>query len=182
MKIMIASDIHGSSRFCSMLLKACEKEDPDRLLLLGDLLYHGPRNALPDDYDTKKTIEMLNSLKNRITAIRGNCDSEVDQMVLNFPIMNSYEVLEIGDGITVFAAHGHNYSPDSPPPFVEFDVILNGHTHIPALKKYERFLYVNPGSVSIPKGGSGHSYAVYENRVFKLKNLSDCSVYDSAEL
>ena len=125
---------------------------------------------------------MLNSIKDKITAIRGNCDSEVDQMVLDFPIMNTYEVVDTGDGITLFAAHGHNYSPDSPPPFVEFNALLNGHTHKPALMDCGDFLYVNPGSVSIPKGGSAHSYAVYENRVFKLNNLTDLSEYDSAEL
>ena len=177
MKLLIASDIHGSARFAELFLEAVRREQPDRILLLGDLLYHGPRNALPDDYDTKRTMEILNSLKDRIVAVRGNCDSEVDQMVLDFPIMNRYEMLE-ADGLRLFATHGHGYNPLNPPPFVEMDVLLNGHTHVPALEQYEEYLYVNPGSVSIPKGGSDHSYAVLEGGVFSLRRLQDGTEYD----
>lgn len=178
MKILIASDIHGSARFAEEFLAAVEREAPERILLLGDLLYHGPRNALPDDYDTRRTMEILNSLKDRITAVRGNCDSEVDQMVLDFPIMNRYELLE-ADGVKMFATHGHGYSPLNPPPFVEMHVLLNGHTHVPVLRRYESFLYVNPGSISIPKGGSDHSYCIFEDGRFSLRHLSDGAEYDS---
>lgn len=170
MKILIASDIHGSAQYAELFLKAVEKEAPDRILLLGDLLYHGPRNALPEDYDTKRTMEILNSLKDRITAVRGNCDSEVDQMVLNFPLMNTYEFME-ADGLKLFATHGHVYSPGNPPPFVEMDVLLNGHTHISALQNLGDYCYINPGSTSIPKGGTDHSYMIYESRCFTLKSL-----------
>ncbi|MCI8284492.1 MAG: phosphodiesterase [Firmicutes bacterium] len=170
MKILIASDIHGSAKFSEALLENINAENPDKILLLGDLLYHGPRNALPDDYDTKRTMEILNSLRSKITAVRGNCDSEVDQMVLNFPIMNSYEQIEI-DGIKFFATHGHHYNPDNLPPFVEFDVLLNGHTHISALKDFGDYYYANPGSASIPKGETVNSYMIYENKQLTIKNL-----------
>ena len=117
-------------------------------------------------------MEILNSLKDRITAVRGNCDSEVDQMVLSFPLMNTYEVIE-ADGLLLFATHGHVYSPASPPPFVRFDVMLNGHTHISALKDMGEYYYMNPGSTSIPKGGTQHSYMTLENGLFTLKRLAD---------
>lgn len=172
MKLLIASDIHGSAEHCGQLLAAWEREKADRLLLLGDLLYHGPRNHLPEDYDTKRTTEILNSLKDQITAVRGNCDSEVDQMVLSFPLMNTYEVIE-ADGLLLFATHGHVYSPSSPPPFVRFDVMLNGHTHISAMEDMGDYYYVNPGSASIPKGGTEHSYMTLEDGLFTLKRLAD---------
>ena len=181
MKILIASDIHGSAKYCGELLDAFHREKPDRLLLLGDLLYHGPRNALPTDYDTKETIRILNSLKNTITAVRGNCDAEVDQMVLDFPIMNEYEQIE-ADGIRIFATHGHHYTPQNPPPFVEMDVLLTGHTHIPMIRPMDGFIYINPGSTSIPKNGSDHSYAVLENRLITLRHLSDGKIYESYDL
>lgn len=179
MKILIASDIHGSAEYAGHFLRAAESEAPDKILLLGDLLYHGPRNALPLDYDTKRTMEILNSLKDRIMAVRGNCDSEVDQMVLQFPLMNTYELLDI-DGIKIFATHGHVYSPDNPPPFVEFDILLNGHTHISALTRMDDYFYMNPGSVSIPKGGTAHSYIIYNDRTFTLKDIVTGDIIDSA--
>ena len=181
MKLFIASDIHGSAKYSEQLLTAFHREKPDRLLLLGDLLYHGPRNALPADYDTKKTIEILNSLKQSITAVRGNCDAEVDQMVLDFPIMNDYEQIE-ADGVRIFATHGHHYTPQTPPPFVEMDVLLTGHTHIPAILQCDGFVYVNPGSVSIPKNGSDHSYAILENGMMTLRRLSSGEIYQEMML
>ncbi len=181
MKILIASDIHGSAEYCEMLLKAYNAVKPDRILLLGDLLYHGPRNDLPHDYDTKRTMEILNSLKDDITAVRGNCDAEVDQMVLDFPIMNDYEQIE-ADGFRIFATHGHHYNPQTPPPFVRMDVLLNGHTHIPMIKRCDGFIYVNPGSVSIPKAGSDHSIAIFDRGVITLNRLSDLSEYDRIDL
>ena len=172
MKLLIASDIHGSAEHCGQLLEAWKREKAERLLLLGDLLYHGPRNSLPQDYDTKRTMEILNSLRDRITAVRGNCDSEVDQMVLSFPLMNTYEMIE-ADGLLLFATHGHVYGPSSPPPFVRFDVMLNGHTHISAMQDTGEYYYVNPGSTSIPKGGTVNSYMTLENGLFILKRISD---------
>lgn len=178
MKILIASDIHGSAEYAEQFLNAVKRDEPDRILLLGDLLYHGPRNALPEDYDTKRTMEILNDLKEKIISVRGNCDSEVDQMVLQFPLMNTYEMFE-ADGLKIFATHGHVYSPGNPPPFVEFDVLLNGHTHISALDNMGDYYYVNPGSVSIPKGGTSHSYIIYNEREFSLRELESGDEIDN---
>ena len=112
MKLMIASDIHGSSYYCRKMIEAYRQEEADRLLLLGDLLYHGPRNNLPRDYNPKEVISMLNEIKNELLCVRGNCDTEVDQMVLDFPILAEYCLLEL-DGRTIFATHGHNFNPDN---------------------------------------------------------------------
>ena len=170
MKIFIASDIHGSEYYCKIMAKKYEEEKADRLLLLGDHLYHGPRNELPFGYAPKGVIKVLNSLKNEIICVRGNCDTEVDQMVLEFPIMAEYSVL-IDGGNTIYVTHGHNFNPQNPPPLKNGDIMLNGHTHIPADEIIGDFRYVNPGSVSIPKHGSSHSYMIYDNGVFTLKNL-----------
>ena len=131
MKLMIASDIHGSAYYCKKMVAAYQREHADRLLLLGDILYHGPRNDLPEDYDPKAVISLLNPLKQEILCVRGNCDTEVDQMVLDFPIMAEYCLLEL-NGQTIFATHGHHFNPQNPPMLKDGDILLNGHTHIPA--------------------------------------------------
>lgn len=170
MKLMIASDIHGSSCYCRQMLEAYKKEAADRLLLLGDILYHGPRNDLPAGYAPKEVISMLNEVKQELLCVRGNCDTEVDQMVLEFPIMAEYCFLEI-DGKTMFATHGHVFHPDAPTMLKPGDILLNGHTHVPACRDMGAFWYLNPGSVSIPKEGSPHGYIVYENRKFLWKDM-----------
>ena len=170
MKLMIASDIHGSAAFCEELLNAYQNEAPDRLLLLGDLLYHGPRNDLPEQYAPKKVIEMLNAHKNELMCVRGNCEAEVDQMVLGFPVLADYAFLEV-NGIRIFATHGHHHGEDNPPPLAKGDILLCGHTHIPACREHDGFTYLNPGSVSIPKEGSAHSYMILEDRTFIWKAL-----------
>lgn len=170
MKLMIASDIHGSSRYCRQMLEAYKREAADRLLLLGDLLYHGPRNDLPEGYAPKEVISMLNEVKQGLLCVRGNCDTEVDQMVLEFPIMAEYCLLEI-DGLAMFATHGHVFHPESPPMLRAGEILLNGHTHIPACEDRGAFWYLNPGSVSIPKEGSPHGYLVLENRRFLWKDV-----------
>ena len=170
MKLMIASDIHGSARYCAQLMERLQEEAPGQLLLLGDLLYHGPRNALPEEYDCPRAYEMLNAVKEKIVAVRGNCDSEVDQMVLEFPIMADYALLEI-DGVSLYATHGHMWSEQFPPLMQPGTVLLNGHTHVPACTPHGTFVYINPGSVSIPKGGSRHSYMTLENGLFQWKDL-----------
>lgn len=162
MKIMAASDIHGSVIACKAVIDKFYEEKCDRLLLLGDLLYHGPRNNLPDEYDPKNVIAMLNSMKDKITAVRGNCDTEVDQMCLDFPIMADYIYLISGE-TTIFATHGHLYGEDNPPNLPEGSILLTGHTHVACDRQHGSYRYMNPGSPSIPKGGSKPSYIIIEN-------------------
>lgn len=171
MRLMIASDIHGSAFYCRQMLGAYEREKADRLLLLGDILYHGPRNDLPRDYAPKEVIAMLNPVKENLLCVRGNCDTEVDQMVLEFPIMAEYCMLEL-DGQTIMAAHGHVFNPANPPMLKNGDILLNGHTHIPACEERNGYIYMNPGSVSIPKEDSLHSYMIYDNKIFEWKDMN----------
>lgn len=170
MKIMIASDIHGSAFYCRKLLEAFEKEGTDRLLLLGDILYHGPRNDLPKEYAPKEVIAMLNPLADKLLCVRGNCDTEVDQMVLDFPVLAEYAILYTGDRM-IFATHGHNFNPANPPKLRKGDILLNGHTHVPAFEITDKFTYVNPGSVSIPKENSEHGYILLDGDKLEWKNL-----------
>ncbi|MEZ3435263.1 MAG: phosphodiesterase [Lachnospiraceae bacterium] len=169
MKLMIASDIHGSAFYCRKMLAAYEREAADRLLLLGDILYHGPRNDLPQEYDPKAVIDMLNPLKQEILCVRGNCDTEVDQMVLEFPILADYCLLEL-NGRTVFVSHGHHHNPENLPPLKNGDILLNGHTHIPANENMGTYTYMNPGSIAIPKNGSARGYMLYD-KDFLWKDL-----------
>lgn len=172
MKLMIASDIHGSAVFCQRLLEAFDRERAGQLLLLGDLLYHGPRNDLPQGYAPKEVIALLNPRRDRLLCVRGNCDTEVDQMVLDFPILADYCILYTGERM-IFATHGHKFHLDALPPLRRGDILLHGHTHVPA---WEPFgvdqLYLNPGSVSIPKAGSQRGYLTLEHGVFQWKNLA----------
>lgn len=161
---MVASDIHGSYGAACRVVEKFREIKADKLLLLGDILYHGPRNDLPSDYEPKKVIELLNSHKEDILAVRGNCDTEVDQMVLQFPILADYIYLISGD-LVLFATHGHIYSPRTPPVFLPKDaVFLAGHTHVACDEMWEgKFRYMNPGSPSIPKEGTVPSYIVIED-------------------
>ena len=170
MKWMIASDIHGSAKWCRKMLEAFEAERAPRLILLGDILYHGPRNDLPEDYVPRAVIEMLNPLAPRLLCVRGNCEAEVDQMVLNFPVMADYCALWL-DNHMIYATHGHLHGEDNPPPLCNGDILLCGHTHIPALRRHETFTYANPGSVSIPKQNSPHSYMTLEDGRMIWKDL-----------
>ncbi len=170
MKLLIASDIHGSAYFCEKLLERYAEDNYDKMVLLGDILYHGPRNDLPKDYDPKKVIAMLNPLRDRILCVRGNCDTEVDQMVLKFPIMADYAVLYV-NGLTIYATHGHVYNVNNLPPISRGDILLHGHTHVPAWEKGEKFLYLNPGSVSIPKSDSPNSYMVLSEEGISYRSI-----------
>lgn len=176
MKLMIISDIHGSAFYCRQMIEAFEREQAERLLILGDILYHGPRNDLPREYAPKEVISLLNERKDKLICVRGNCDTEVDQMVLEFPILADYAILPIrsGDGNMrlIYATHGHNYNPDNPPILSQGDILLNGHTHVPACSQEAGFVYMNPGSVSIPKEESEHSYMILEGNYFQWKNMS----------
>lgn len=180
MKWMIASDVHGSALYCQKTLEAFQREGADRLLLLGDLLYHGPRNDLPEGYAPKEVIGLLSQVKEKVFCVRGNCEAEVDQMVLPFPVMADYCLLE-QKGHVVFATHGHHYNLENPPLLQPGDVLLHGHTHVPAKDNSLGFWYLNPGSVSLPKEGSAHSYMTLENGVFVWKNLEG-EPYDQLEL
>ncbi|MBO4510487.1 MAG: phosphodiesterase [Lachnospiraceae bacterium] len=170
MKILIASDIHGSAKYCRMLLEAYVRENADRLLLLGDILYHGPRNDLPEEYAPKQVIELLNSYKNEIYSVRGNCEAEVDQMVLGFPVMADYILLPAGNRM-IFATHGHIYNKEKLPPMKKGDILLTGHTHVTACEDMGDFIYMNPGSVSIPKEDTARGYIMLEDGKFIWKNL-----------
>ena len=180
MKWMIASDIHGSAAYCEKLLAAFGREQADRLLLLGDLLYHGPRNDLPLGYAPKEVIAQLSGVKDKVFCVRGNCEAEVDQMVLPFPVLADYCLLE-QKGRVIFATHGHHYNLENPPLLQPGDVLLHGHTHIPDKDNSLGFWYLNPGSVSIPKENSPHSYMTLEDGQFLWKDL-DGAVYDSLAL
>jgi len=177
MKWMIASDIHGSAAWCGRMLEALRRERADKLLLLGDLLYHGPRNGLPEGYAPKEVIAMLNGARQKIFCVRGNCEAEVDQMVLGFPVMADYCLLETA-GHLVFATHGHHYNLQSPPGLGAGDVLLHGHTHVPAKVRQEGWWVLNPGSAALPKEGSAHSYMTLEDGVFTWKNMGG-EAYDS---
>ena len=171
MKLMIASDIHGSAYYCKKMLEAYKKEEADRLLLLGDILYHGPRNDLPKDYNPKECIAMLNPMKEHLLCVRGNCDTEVDQMVLPFPCMAEFSQLLL-DGKTFYLTHGHHNNPDDLPPLPEGSVFLFGHTHVKMDEVRSGVRCLNPGSVSIPKDGS-HSCLIYENGEFSFRILEE---------
>ena len=175
MKLMFASDIHGSLSATQAVLERYKAEGASRLVLLGDLLYHGPRNDLPRDYAPKRVIPLLNALADRIIAVRGNCDAEVDQMVLDFPVMADYATLFDETGRELFLTHGHVFgagmhnSVDHAPALPEGSALVYGHTHIKvneASEAHPGLWLFNPGSVSIPKDGS-HSYGIYEGGAFR---------------
>lgn len=170
MKLMIASDLHGSALYCRKLLNAFASEKADRLLLLGDLLYHGPRNDLPEGYDPKAVIALLNPLADRLFCVRGNCDAEVDQMVLEFPILADYAVFSWGNRL-IYATHGHLFGEQNPPRLRSGDILLCGHTHVPRCTEHALFTYWNPGSVSIPKEDSVRGYMLLEEEAVCWKDL-----------
>lgn len=175
MKYLFASDIHGSAYYCRKLLDAFREEQAERLVLLGDLLYHGPRNDLPKEYAPKEVIALLNEHKNKIYAVRGNCEAEVDQMVLEFPVMADYCILSV-DGRTFYATHGHIYNQDNLPPLQEGDILIHGHTHVLKAQQMHGYILLNPGSVSIPKEGNPATYAVLENSIFTIKDFDGNTV------
>ncbi len=172
MKLIFGSDIHGSLSAAENISRVFAEEKADKLILCGDLLYHGPRNDLPVDYAPKKVIEILNSLSDKIIAVRGNCDGEVDQMVLDFPIGADYSLV-YADGIRMYITHGHVYSPEKPMKLSENDVLISGHTHVLKALKLGEFYHINPGSAALPKENNPKSYAVYENGIFEIKTFDN---------
>ena len=180
MKWMIASDLHGSAYYTHQLLDAWDREGAPRLFLLGDILYHGPRNDLPREYDSKKVTAILNGLKTQVLAVRGNCDAEVDQMVLEFPIMADYMALFL-EGRMVFVTHGHLFNEENLPNFNPGDVLIHGHTHVRAAADRGAYFFLNPGSMALPKGDGVHSYMVYEDGVFTTKDM-DGAVLETLDI
>lgn len=170
MKFMIASDLHGSAYYTRQLLDTFQKEGADRLLLLGDILYHGPRNDLPREYAPKEVIALLSEYKDKILCVRGNCDTEVDQMVLDFPILADYALIPVGRHL-MFVTHGHHWNEEQVPPLSDGDILLNGHFHVPACRKHGTYVYLNPGSVSLPKEDSWHGYMILQGNTFVWKDL-----------
>lgn len=175
MKLIFASDLHGSACDAQCIKDIFYKEKADKLVLCGDLLYHGPRNDLPEDYNPKRVIEILNSVAGDIIAVRGNCDSEVDQMVLDFPITADY-VLIYAESIRIYVTHGHIYNSESPMKLKENDVLVCGHTHIMKAERCNGFYHINPGSAALPKNGNPKTYMVYENKCFTIKTLDGAEV------
>jgi len=171
MKLLIASDIHGDLESLELVLEAFKNEGADKLLLLGDLLYHGPRNDLPKTYAPKAVIKLLNENKSIILAVRGNCDTEVDQMVLEFPILADFCYLSL-DGLSIFATHGHHHNTTTPPPLRKSEILLHGHTHVLKCEKFgDDNYYLNPGSAALPKENNPRTYMVYEHRTFAVKDF-----------
>ena len=176
MKWMIASDIHGNADSCEKMIRRFEEENADRLVLLGDLLYHGPRNEVTEGYQPKTVVGMLNGIREKLLCVRGNCEAEVDQMMLDFPVMAEYALLDTGKKM-IFATHGHIWNEDHLPPLLPGDVLLHGHTHIPLHTERNGILCVNPGSVTISKNGSPLGYMILEDCLFLWKTL-DGEEYD----
>lgn len=171
MKLFFASDIHGSASAMNKILSMVDRENPDQMVLLGDLLYHGPRNHFPDQYDTFAVTKLLNGSRLTPFCVRGNCDAEVDQMVLNFPMMADYLLLPLKDDRTAFVTHGHLFNRDNPPPHKTGDVLIHGHTHVHGFFPAGDFTCINPGSAALPKENQVPSYMIYENGLFSIREL-----------
>jgi putative phosphoesterase len=176
MKIFIASDIHGSAAWCRRMLHAYDREQADCMLLLGDILYHGPRNALPEEYDPMQVAAMLNERAAELSGVRGNCDAEIDQMVLGFPVMADYCLLFAGKR-RIFATHGHVFNKDRLPPLRPGDILLQGHTHEPCWENHSGVYIFNPGSAAIPKNGSWHGYMTIIDSCAEWKSMDGTGIH-----
>ena len=181
MKILFFSDSHGSTEALGNLTLRIAAEKPDVIVMLGDALYHGPRNALPGQYDAKKAADMLNIYKKKLIAVRGNCDSEVDQMMLEYPIMADYSTI-LTDGKRIFLTHGHIWNAGNPPPVTDGTVLAHGHTHIPVLEQTNGLVIFNPGSIAIPKQNNLPTYGMWENGTLSIRDLKDGSLYNGMSM
>ncbi|MEK6264069.1 MAG: phosphodiesterase [Clostridium sp.] len=170
MKIFFISDIHGSLFFLEKALERYKEEGASYIVLLGDTLYHGPRNPLPKDYNPQAVASLLNEYKDKIIAVRGNCDSEVDQMLIEYPMMSDYSIILYGNR-RLFLTHGHIYNEDNIPSLSDNDVVIHGHTHLPVAKNHNGIYILNPGSVTLPKENYPNSYAILEGDLFQIKDL-----------
>ena len=171
MKLLIASDIHGSLKYCNRLVEQYKKEECDKLILLGDILYHGPRNDLPEEYNPKGVIALLNDISDEVFSVRGNCEAEVDNMVLDFDVLAEYAILYIKNRL-VFLTHGHKWNPQNMPKLKKGDILFNGHTHVSKIEKIGDVLYINPGSVSIPKENTERGYILLTETKIIHKDLN----------
>ncbi len=181
MKLMFASDIHGSLPATEKVLAIFARSGAQWLVLLGDLLNHGPRNALPDGYNPAAVAEKLNTVADKIIAVRGNCDSEVDQMLLHFPVTAPFAQVLLPTS-RLFVTHGHLYHPEKLPPLAANDVLIFGHTHLPVAQRREAFYFFNPGSVSIPKGGFEASYGMLDDGVLTVRALNNDGVIAQVDI
>lgn len=170
MKIFFISDIHGSLYYLEKALEIYKEEGASYIVLLGDALYHGPRNPLPEDYNPQAVATLLNQYKDKIIAVRGNCDSEVDQMLIEYPMMADYSII-LHNNRRLFLTHGHIYNENNLPNLSENDVLVHGHTHLPVAKKYNKIYVLNPGSVTLPKENNPNSYAILQDDLFQIKDL-----------
>lgn len=175
MKIMFASDIHGSAFYCEKILENYKKENAEKLILLGDILYHGPRNDLPEGYCPKEVTKMLNEQKKNILAVRGNCDADIDNMVLEFNILADYMIMYYEKRM-FFITHGHLYNEDSLPMLNAGDILIHGHTHLKIAENKGDYIYINPGSASLPKDDDIRSYMIFEDGVFSIKDMDGNTV------
>jgi len=175
MKLFFVSDIHGSLYYAKKAVELFEKEKADYIVLLGDVLYHGPRNPLPKDYNPQEVAELMNSYKDKIIAVRGNCDSEVDQMVIDYPMMSDSSTL-FYEGRRIFATHGHIFNKTNMPYLSKGDIFIHGHFHLPMAERLEEVYYLNPGSISLPKMENPNSYAVLEGNLFEIKDIEGVTI------
>lgn len=178
MKLLIASDIHGSSYYAQKLKELVKEETADKLILLGDLYYHGPRNPLPKEYNPAKVCEILNSMKDIIRCFKGNCDAEVDEMISEFKFEDEIEMV-INDKVTIFT-HGQKYNINNLPK-KNFDVLVYGHFHTGFIQSQDGLLFLNPGSISLPKENTKNSYMMWEDNLIQLKDI-DGNVIDQRKL
>lgn len=168
MKVLIISDIHGSGYYAEKIKEIVEKENPDKIVLLGDLYYHGPRNDLSQEYNPMKVAEILNSLKDKLLVVRGNCDAEVDEMISQFKF-EDHILMEI-NGKKVYFTHGHKYNIEVIP-YEDFEIMIYGHIHQGFIEEKEGYLFANPGSISIPRLNTPHSYLMFEENRLVLKDV-----------
>ena len=181
-RLLFFSDSHGVAAAMKALRARVEADAPDLVCFLGDALYHGPRNGVPLDYDTKAAAGEFNAMADKIVAVRGNCDAEIDQMLLSFPLLGPCATV-VADGVRVFLSHGHHWGPDEQLPTLPAgSVVATGHTHVPTVERVHGLWCFNPGSISIPKGGSEPSYAILDDRILAIRRLSDGGTLRVADL
>lgn len=178
MKILIISDIHGSSYYAKKIEEINEREKPEQIILLGDLYYHGPRNELTNEYNPMQVAGILNDLKDKIIAVRGNCDAEVDEMISDFKLQPYIET-EM-NGKHVFISHGHVYNIDNIPN-KEIEIMFYGHFHTGFIKEENGIIFANPGSISLPKNNTEHSYIIFEENKITLKDV-DGNIIEEKEI